>query len=112
MTTRSTFKLSRLREIGWSLWDPIGLAGAARSEGWPDDEYDSYLLQAAGRLWNGASEEGVTDYLVWVETEHMGLGEVPGVRPRAREVVNALGEYLLEVRGRTSAMGGNPTSGC
>ena len=54
MAERAKFKLSRLREIGWSLWDPIGLSGF---EGTLDDEYDSYLLQAAGRLWNGASAE-------------------------------------------------------
>jgi hypothetical protein len=70
MTTRPTFKLSRLREIGWSRWDPIGLTGI---ENTPDDEYDSYLLQAAGRLWNGASEEEVTDYVVTIEIEYMGL---------------------------------------
>ena len=60
---------------------------------------DSYLLQAAGRLWNGASEEEVTDYLVSVETEYMGLGDAPGVRPRAREVVTALSRYVSELRG-------------
>jgi hypothetical protein len=48
MTARPTFKLSRLREIGWGRWDRIGLSGFADKA---DDEYDSYLLQAAGRLW-------------------------------------------------------------
>jgi len=96
MTTRPTFKLSRLREIGWSRWDPIGLNGM---ENTPDDEYDSYLLQAAGRLWNGASQEEVTDYLVNIEIEYMGLGEAPGVRPRAGEVVKALADYVAEARG-------------
>ncbi|HEX8257399.1 MAG TPA: hypothetical protein VF589_07185 [Allosphingosinicella sp.] len=96
MTTRPPFKLSRLRDIGWSRWDPIGLSGM---ESTPDDEYDSYLLEAAGRLWNGASEEDVADYLVSVETRDMGLGDAPGVRPRAGEVVNALSGYLSELRG-------------
>ena len=32
--------LSRLREIGWSAWDPIGLADSDC----PRDEYDAYLL--------------------------------------------------------------------
>ena len=95
MNNRPRFKLSRLREIGWSRWDPIGLAGL---EDTPDDEYDSYLLQAAGRLWNGAREEEVTDYLVTVETKYMGLGATKGVRPRAREVVKALSDYVAELR--------------
>lgn len=96
MTTRPTFKLSRLREIGWNVWDPIGLNGL---EDTPDDEYDSYLLQAAGRLWSGATAEEVADYLVTVELEHMGLSDAPHVRPRAREAVNALSGYVEEVRG-------------
>ena len=96
MTARPKFKLSRLREIGWAKWDPIGLAG---TEGQPDDEYDSYLLQAAGRLWNGASQEEVADYLVGVETEYVGLGDAPGVRQRAREVAHALNSYVAELRG-------------
>lgn len=96
MSPRPKFKLSRLRDIGWSRWDPIGLNG---EDDWPEDEYDSYLLLAAGRLWNGASDDEVTDYLVKVEAEHMGLGDVPGVLERAREVVSALREYVTEFRG-------------
>ena len=95
MTSRPKLKLSRLREIGWSRWDPIGLGGM---EDAPDNEYDSYLLQAAGRLWNGANEEQVTDYLVSIETEHMGLGDASGIRPRARDVAKALSDYVAEVR--------------
>ncbi len=96
MSLRPKFKLSRLWEIGWSRWDPIGLNGL---EDAPGDEYDSYLLQAAGRLWNGMSEDEVTDYLVSIEAEYMGLGHAPGVRQRAREVVSALSEYVCELRG-------------
>lgn len=95
MPTRPTFKLSRLREIGWSRWDPIGL----KDMNWAPDEYDSYLLQAAGLLWNGATAEEVTDYLVTIELAHMGLSDAPGVRPKARDTVNALSEYVAEVRG-------------
>lgn len=96
MPQRPKFRLSRLREIGWSRWDPIGLSGL---EGTPDDEYDGYLLDAAGRLWNGASAEDVTDYLVTVQLQHMGLSDAPTVRPKARDTVNALLEYVAELRG-------------
>lgn len=64
----------------------------------PFKEYDSYLIQAAGRLWNGASQEEVADYLASIETEHMGLGDAPGVRERARDVVDALSSYVAELR--------------
>ena len=95
MTARPNFKLSRLREIGWARWDPIGLRGTA---GQPDDEYDSYLLQAAGRLWNGASQQDIADYLVNIETEHMGLSDATGVYERARDVALALDGYVAELR--------------
>jgi hypothetical protein len=95
MTDRPKFGLGRLRKIGWNLWDPIGLGGLDADV---EDEYDSYLLEAAGRIWNGASEEEVIDYLVTVETEHMGLGEGPRTRQRAREAAKALGAYVAELR--------------
>lgn len=51
-------RLSRLRDISWSVWDPIGLMGVGQN--WQDkdcrpfaNEYDGYLLQAAGRLRGG-----------------------------------------------------------
>ncbi|MEM7634641.1 MAG: hypothetical protein AAF299_08775 [Pseudomonadota bacterium] len=71
--------MSRLRDIGWSLWDPIGLLEPGQK--WDDDEcrsfadeYDSYLVQAAGQLRRGVSEAAVVTYLIKIETEHMGLG--------------------------------------
>ncbi|MBA3527384.1 MAG: hypothetical protein H0T82_10770 [Sphingomonas sp.] len=92
MTTRPTFQLSRLREIGWAKWDPIGVGGP--DHGWPADEYDTYLLEAAGRLWNAGSDEEVAEYLIKIETEYMGLAAVPGIRPRALGVVRAMREYV------------------
>lgn len=95
MTAQPKFKLSRLREIGWTKWDPIGLGG---TDSRPEDEYDGYLLQAAGRLWNGASREEVANYFVSIETEYMGLGEGAGVHQRAKEVADALSRYVTELR--------------
>jgi hypothetical protein len=96
MTVRPTFQLSHLREIGWSKWDPIGVGGP--DDGWPADEYDTYLLQAAGQLWNGQSDEEVADYLVKIETEHMGLEAVPGIRQRASDVVKSIRGYVETLR--------------
>ena len=89
------FKLSRLREIGWQYWDPIGLGGLEHQ---PDDEYDTYLLLAAGRLWNGASQEEVVAYLIWTSTEDMGLAERPGDRERSTRAAKALAVYVDEIR--------------
>ena len=96
MTASRTFQLSRLREIGWSKWDPIGLGGL--DEDRPAGEYDGYLLQAAGRLWSGGSDEEVAAFSVKVETDHMGLSAVPGMDARALRVVGALREYVEELR--------------
>jgi hypothetical protein len=89
MMARPKFQLSRLRDIGWSLWDPIELRGLDQ----PDDEYDSYLMQAAGRLWNGASQEEVATYLVNIESDHMGLGH-----GHVEAVHEALNRYVSELR--------------
>jgi hypothetical protein len=94
MTARPTFKLSRLREIGWTEWNPIGLD---RDED-VEDEYDSYLLHAAGRLWNGESEEAVASYLADIEANHIGLGEGSGIKPRAFATAKAISEYAKSLR--------------
>jgi hypothetical protein len=97
MPNAPKIELSRLREIGWSEWDPIGVGGPDHS--WPADEYDSYLLHAAGQLWQNQTEEAVADYLLKVETEHMGLDAVPGLHARALEVAKAIREYVETLRG-------------
>lgn len=88
-------KLSRLRDIGWKLWDPIGLLPP--NVNWTDeechsysDEYDTYLLGAAGKLRNGASQESVVAYLTEIEEDHMGLGHSPGAGDRLKAVVAAI----------------------
>ena len=99
MTTIPTFKLSCLRDIGLGHWDPIGIAGP--NGNWPEeaaDEYDSYLLQAAAKLWNGQSNADVADYLVEIEIEHMGLSAMPGLRDRAVTVTEELRSYVEGLR--------------
>ena len=85
-------RLSRLRDIGWRLWDPIGLLDEGDTwEGKPfADEYDSYLMQAAGRLRRGTPERDVVEYLNQIEAERMGLGFAPGMGARNLEVVKAI----------------------
>lgn len=88
-------RLSRLRDIGWSIWDPMGLLGDGQA--WDDDdclpfadEYDGYLVHAAGQLRRGAADDTVVDYLVDIEANRMGLGRTRGAVARARQVVAAL----------------------
>jgi hypothetical protein len=95
MTARPKFNASRLREIGWSLWDPIGLN---YRDGRPGSEYDAYLFQAAGKLWIGATEQEVSEYLVGVEFDVLRLGHRAGAQERARRTILALAEYAAELR--------------
>ena len=95
LTPPPKISLSRLRDIGWSKWDPIGLLGDGQK--WNDenclsfaDEYDSYLLQAAGQIRRGATEDTVVSYLAEVETDHMRLGTTRDAFARAKEVVAAI----------------------
>jgi hypothetical protein len=91
MNPRPRFDIVSLRKIGFERWDPIGGGG-------PADEYDTYLLKAAGNLWNGDAIEQVSDYLVKVEVEQMGLELAPGVRERASQVAQAISEYVQSLR--------------
>ena len=88
-------KLSRLRDIGWTIWDPIGLLPPNVS--WSDeechsfaDEYDTYLLRAAGKLQNGDSQDEVVAYLTEIEEDHMGLGHSTLASDRLKAVVAAI----------------------
>lgn len=101
MSGHPPLKLSRLRDIGWALWDPIGLKPLDGSweESRSADEYDTYLLGAAGMLRRGASDEETIAYLMRIESEHMGLSDTPTIRERAAATVAALKEYLATLPG-------------
>jgi hypothetical protein len=88
-----------LRDIGWELWDPIGLLrSSGQSPGkWDDaanrpfaNEYDGYLISAASRLRTGTPREEVVEFLVRIEGDHMALGERASTRSRAEAVVDAI----------------------
>jgi hypothetical protein len=95
LPTPPMLRLSRLRDIGWSLWDPIGLLGP--DQRWDEgdaqgfaDEYDSYLIEAAGLLRRGTPDQEVVELLVSIETVHMGLTLQNHTYERARSVVAAI----------------------
>ena len=101
MIDQPKIKLSRLREIGWSEWDPIGLSEIG-DDHWKDggacaDEYDSYLLQVAGRLRRGEALEDSVSYLEEIEMVHMGGGRVATTRSRAEATVAAIADYLADL---------------
>jgi hypothetical protein len=94
LTPSPKIKLSRLRDIGWSFWDPIGLLYAGQK--WEDeanqhfaDEYDNYLLHAAGMLRRGSTDAEVLRFLVEIEAIHIGVDRLDAHR-RAEAVVTAI----------------------
>ena len=99
MSWRPTVKLSVIRDIGWDLWDPIRLNGS--EGGWrrssAADEYDRYLLRVASSLQSGEPDELLVDYLVSIETQHMGLADVSAARLRAETTVAAIREQIEDI---------------
>jgi hypothetical protein len=69
---RPKIQIPKLRDIGWEFWDPIGLKDDRED---CDDEYDTYLLRAAGMIWHNAPQKEVVDYLVNIEQNYMGMPE-------------------------------------
>lgn len=92
METASQTQLSRLREIGLGLWDPIGVEPVADSGA--EDEYDRYLLQVLIKLRAGEPAHEVVEYLVRIETEDMSLGFSESAVSRATATVEAVFSYL------------------
>lgn len=92
MNPRPKLRLSRLRDIGWSLWDPIGLNDFdGKWEGIScADEYDGYLVHVASLIRGNEPDQNVVAYLIHAETERMGLPPVSGMHERAQAVVDAI----------------------
>ncbi len=68
--------LNRLREIGWSLWDPLDLDGGTgvwKEESFAD-EYDKYLTRTAEMLRDDQEYDAIVRYLFYIESEWMSLG--------------------------------------
>ena len=96
MTPQPKIQLSRLREIGWQLWDPIGLADRTGLSGEGcADEYDHYLLHVVSMFCRGASMAETTDYLTAVTSEHMGLSVVDA--DAAVATSRAIADYLASL---------------
>lgn len=50
-------------------WDPIGVSNVIEAQ----DEYDSYIPTIYKLLITKSPKHELSDYLFWLETEHMGL---------------------------------------
>lgn len=93
---RAPVALSRLRDIGWRLWDPIGIGPPEPGYA---EEYDGYLLDAFGLLRRGAPQSTIVECLIAIEEGHMGLGRQQDARSRAQATVKAIYAYVVELDG-------------
>lgn len=59
----------KIGEILLKEWDPIGVQDISEAQ----DEYDAYVSSLYKMLITGKSAQEIFDYLLWIETEHMGL---------------------------------------
>ncbi len=81
----------RTDEVLHYLWDPCGVRQCPQAR----DEYYDYLPRVFALLEEGADEEAITDYLVGVERDSMGMTSTPD---RARQVAGLLVEYREWIR--------------
>lgn len=97
MSEHIKIDIHALRRIGWDHWDPIGIRRLDDSAWQNDaaDEYDTYLLQAANMILQGATLETVATYLYDIISDSMALGP-PGeaVHRASLRTAEAISAYL------------------
>lgn len=95
---RSKTELAVLREIGLTIWDPIGLAAMNSPD--PIDTYDPYLSGALNKLQQGLPDRDVATWLMSVEVRDIGLGLRGDTQARAHATIAAIRARLLPSRSR------------
>jgi hypothetical protein len=76
----------RIDEALFYIWDPIGISTSA----WGRDEYQSYLPHVFTCIMETTPRAELRDYLIQIETEHMGLGMRDGITKRVESFVDLL----------------------
>jgi len=92
----SEFRAS-IRRILMDKWDPIGVKDVPQAA----DEYDNYIDGVDVLLRHGASDKELSEHLIRIETQRMGLSDGSGepllpsaLRDAAIRELQALGEKL------------------
>jgi hypothetical protein len=80
----------RCDEVLQYIWDPIGVAGCPGAR----DEYETYLPMVFKLLIAGETEEKITDYLVSIETESMGMESKRDLASHAATALVAWREWI------------------
>lgn len=91
---KSRVRRIEIRRILMSKWDPIGVSDTPEAA----DEYDRYIGDVCTLLDRNATNEEITNYLRWVETERMGLTDLKGNPLVPAEVRSAAVAALQDVK--------------
>jgi hypothetical protein len=59
----------KIKDVLLQDWDPIGVQAIPEAQ----DEYDSYVSTIYAMMISRKPINEVFEYLLWIETEHMGL---------------------------------------
>jgi len=68
-TNRARILHQQIRDVLLQEWDPIGVGTMPGAQ----DEYDSYVPAVYSMLIARKPVAEIFEYLLWLETEHMGL---------------------------------------
>lgn len=79
----------RMDEVLHYIWDPIGISGIPPAR----DEYYSYLPKVFSMLTSSTDGKDISDYLISVERDRMGLPVIDRTKKRAIEVAEILLKY-------------------
>lgn len=80
---------TRVAEVIHYIWDPIGISDVPEAR----DEYDAYLPKIMTLLENGTPQQ-LEEYLMFVETDRMGMDKVEGANAKLVEILFAWKEYF------------------
>ena len=81
----------RIKRVLFRDWDPIGIQEIPEAQ----DEYDSYVPAIYSMLIARKSINEVFEYLLWLETEHMGL-------TADRQQTRSIAEKLVDLNNQSS----------
>ena len=79
----------RTDEVLHYIWDPIGVSGVPEAR----DEYYSYLPKVFKMLASSTDGKDISDYLISIERDMMGLSINDKANERALEVADILLNY-------------------
>lgn len=93
----------RVDEVLHYLWDPIGVSLAPEAR----DEYYSYLPRVYSLLQKTTDGKDISEYLISIEQDSMGMTITEHIREHASEIANILIRYRELITKKNKNVGSN-----